>query len=82
MAKDLPYFKFYSSEWNDGDITLEDYHTQGAFINICSYYWSRECSLEKVKLYKRFRDCQGALDFLFESSFETLPFHLHSLMAI
>lgn len=67
MARDLPYFKFYSSEWNDGDITLEDYHTQGVFINICSYYWSRECNLQKVKLYKRFRDCKGALDFLFES---------------
>ena len=33
MAKDLPYFKFFCSEWNDGDITLEDFNLQGLFIN-------------------------------------------------
>ena len=68
MAKDLPYFKFFSSEWNDGDITLEDYHTQGVFINVCSYYWSRECNLETFKLYKRFRGCEDTLDLLYSSS--------------
>ena len=45
MAKDLPYFKFFCSEWNDGDITLESYEAQGVFINICSYYWSNECNV-------------------------------------
>lgn len=56
MAKDLPYFKFFCSEWTDGDITLEDYETQGLFINICSYYWSNNCNLELIKLKKRFRN--------------------------
>ena len=46
MAKSLPYFKFFCSEWSDGDITLEDYQTQGLFINICAYYWSNECIVE------------------------------------
>jgi len=55
MAKDLPYFKFFCSEWNDGDITLEDYKTQGLFINICSYYWSNECDMTFTKLKKKFR---------------------------
>ena len=57
MAKDLPYFKFFCSEWSDGDITLEDFETQGLFINICAYYWSNECivSLDKVK--KKFKLC-------------------------
>jgi len=64
MAKDLPYFKFYSSEWNDGDITLEDMKTQGVFINVCSYYWSRGCHLEQPKLYKRFRGWDIELDSL------------------
>ena len=50
MAKDLPYFKFFCSEWNDGDITLEDFKTQGLFINICSYYWSNECELRAFKI--------------------------------
>jgi hypothetical protein len=58
MAKDLPYFKFYSSEWNDGDITLEDMKTQGVFINICSYYWSQECQVSLQKLQKRFKNCK------------------------
>ena len=56
MAKDLPYFKFFCSEWNDGDITLEDYNVQGVFINVCSYYWSKECNLESKMLYKRFKN--------------------------
>lgn len=55
MAKDLPYFKFYCSEWTDGDITLENYETQGIFVNICSYYWSNECNITLTKLKKKFR---------------------------
>jgi hypothetical protein len=62
MAKDLPYFKFFCSEWNDGDITLEDYHLQGVFINVCSYYWSNECDLSKEKAYKKFRGLEEELD--------------------
>lgn len=64
MAKDLPYFKFFCSEWNDGDITLEDYNIQGVFINVCSYYWSRECILESKLLYKRFKDVKTEIDLL------------------
>ena len=55
MAKQLPYFKFFVSEWSDGDITIEDYNIQGLFINICSYYWSKECELSTKILYKRFK---------------------------
>jgi len=56
MAKDLPYFKFFCSEWNDGDIALEDYEVQGLFINLCSYYWSNECNLSFKKAEKKFKD--------------------------
>jgi uncharacterized protein YdaU (DUF1376 family) len=62
MAKDLPYFKFFCSEWNDGDITLETYEHQGLFINICSYYWSNECNVPYDKLLKRFRGCDDLLN--------------------
>ena len=68
MAKDLPYFKFFCSEWSDGDITLEDYQTQGLFINICAYYWSNECVLEVVKLKKRFRNEVELVDLLIENN--------------
>lgn len=64
MAKDLPFFKFYCSEWNDGDITLEDYNVQGVFINVCSYYWSKECTVTEKLLKKRFRDCIDIIDLL------------------
>lgn len=56
MAKELPYFKFFVSEWTDGDITLEDYAVQGLFINICAYYWSKECRLTLTKVQKKFKD--------------------------
>lgn len=68
MAKDLPYFKFFCSEWTDGDITLEDYDVQGVFINLCSYYWSRECKLELTKAYKRFKGYESIIETLLENN--------------
>lgn len=65
MAKDLPFFKFFCSEWSDGDITLEEYDVQGIFINVCAYYWSKECNLSKTNLYKRFKRDSDLLDVLF-----------------
>jgi hypothetical protein len=55
MAKDLPYFKFYCSEWSDGDISLEDMNIQGLFINVCAYYWSNEGVLTLSKCMKKFK---------------------------
>lgn len=66
MAKGLPYFKFYSSEWSDGDITLLSYKIQGVFINICSYYWSRECNLEYKKFQKRFKNSKSEIKTLLD----------------
>ena len=68
MAKSLPYFKFFCSEWSDGDITLEDYETQGLFINICSYYWSNECVVELSKLKKRFKKDVELIDLLIKNN--------------
>jgi len=45
MAKDSPYFKFYVSEYNDGDIQLCSMAAQGLFTNLCSTYWSKEGQL-------------------------------------
>lgn len=58
MAKELPYFKFYTSEWLDGDITIETLETQGLFINICALYWSKEGDIYLDKIKKRFRFAQ------------------------
>jgi len=55
MAKELPYFKFYSSEWSDGNISLESWEAQGLFVNLCCWYWSRECKLELELVNKKYR---------------------------
>jgi len=68
MAKDLPYFKFFCSEWSDGDITLENYDAQGLFINICAYYWSNECVLSLEKLKKRFRSDSELIELLIKNN--------------
>ena len=68
MAKDLPYFKFFCSEWNDGDITLESYEVQGLFINICSYYWSNECEVELIKLKKKFKQNIELIDYIIKEN--------------
>ena len=68
MAKSLPYFKFFCSEWSDGDITLEDYQTQGLFINICAYYWSNECIVELSKLKKKFKGYESLIDEIIDSN--------------
>lgn len=57
MAKDLPYFKFIISEWNDGDITLCSMEAQGLFINLCSLYWSLEGELSITKAKRRYNAC-------------------------
>jgi hypothetical protein len=64
MAKELPYFKFYTSEWTNGDITLEDYNLQGFFVNVCAYYWSKDCDLSLVNLQKKFRNDNNLIEYL------------------
>lgn len=67
MAKDLPYFKFFVSEWNDGDITLESLEAQGLFVNICAYYWSNECDVSVEKCIKKFKyEDQSLIKSLFD----------------
>ncbi len=53
MAKELPYFRFYASEWLEGNITLEDETTQGLFITICAWYWKKDCQITKEFISKR-----------------------------
>lgn len=68
MAKELPYFKFYIGDWNNGDITLESYEIQGLFINICAYYWSKDCDLSIVNLHKKFRNDKPGITQLIKSN--------------
>ena len=50
MAKESPWFKFFTGEWANGSITLENYSVQGVFINVCCFYWSKQGDVTKKQL--------------------------------
>jgi hypothetical protein len=56
MAKELPYFKFEPAEYLTKDISFCSLAAQGLFINLCSYYWQRECKLTKDQFLRRFKN--------------------------
>jgi len=62
MAKEIPYFKFYIGDWSNGDITLETFELQGIFINICAYYWSKDCDVTLDNVKKKFRSVADGID--------------------
>lgn len=66
MAKEIPYFKFFTGEWANGEITAESFEVQGVFINICSLYWNKEGSLKLNFVRKKFK-ANEAIDQLIES---------------
>lgn len=68
MSKELPYFKFYPGEWMTGDITLCSMSSQGLFINICSYYWKKECSMSLANAKQRFSKDVASINELLEQS--------------
>ena len=45
MSKELPFFKFYPTEWLLGRISLESNINQIAFIKIVCMYWHKDCDL-------------------------------------
>lgn len=53
MAKELPFFKFFVSEWNDGKIVDCTMEAQGLFINLCSLYWSRLGELDNATAMRK-----------------------------
>lgn len=65
--KELPYFKFYCSEWISGSITLESMSTQGLFINICALYWFKSGQLNTSEIKRRIRVKQADFDSLVDS---------------
>ena len=54
MAKELPYFKFFPSEWITGDITLCTMEAQGVFTNILGFYWNKNCNMNLANAKQRF----------------------------
>tara|TARA_R110000772_G_scaffold67308_1_gene149393 strand:+ start:1212 stop:1940 length:729 start_codon:yes stop_codon:yes gene_type:complete len=56
MAKELPYFQFEPAEYLTKDISFCSLSAQGLFINICSFYWQRQCNLTKEQFLRRFNN--------------------------
>lgn len=54
MAKELPYFKFYTQAYNSGNISICSFEAQGLFVNLCSLYWSEDGRVKLSKAKKRF----------------------------
>tara|TARA_R100001244_G_scaffold78349_1_gene61871 strand:+ start:297 stop:932 length:636 start_codon:yes stop_codon:yes gene_type:complete len=54
MANELPYFRFTVQAWQNGDISLESYEMKGFFIDVCGYYWIKDCSITLAMLQKKF----------------------------
>ena len=71
MAKELPYFRFYPSEWLEGDITLEKLNCQGLFIQVCAYYWKKDCKIYK-KFFKNFHKRLGVSQATVKTMLNTL----------
>jgi hypothetical protein len=61
MAKELPYFRFTVQEWQNGDISLESYELKGLFIDVCGFYWIKDCSINLALLEKRFSNARDLL---------------------
>lgn len=64
MAKELPYFRFEPSEWDNGNIQMCSRESKGMFIDLCSIYWSRLGELPYALALQKL--CNGNKDALQE----------------
>jgi hypothetical protein len=64
MAKELPYFKFEPSAWDNGNIQVCSLESKGLFIDICSMYWARMGELPYALALQK--HCKGNTDALQE----------------
>lgn len=62
MAKEIPYFRFTVQEWQNGNISFESYELKGLFIDVCGFYWVKDCSINISLLEKRFKDDKDLLN--------------------
>jgi hypothetical protein len=67
MAKELPFFKFEPSSWENGKIQMCSFEAQGIFMNVCSMYWQRLGDLPyKLAVQKICKGNATAFDSLIE----------------
>ena len=66
MAKELPYFRFTPQEWQNGDISLETYQLKGFFMDLCSYYWVKDCTISLEMVNKKFKGDEDLISSLID----------------
>lgn len=49
---ELPYFKFFPSEWLTGQISFEEFATKGAFTDLICFYWTKGCKVTEQQMKK------------------------------
>ena len=64
MAKELPYFKFEPSEWDNGNIQMCSLNARAIFIDLCCIYWTRVGDLPYALAFQKV--CGGNDDSLLE----------------
>lgn len=67
--KELPYFKFDTSNWNAGNIMLESFEIQGLFINICSLYWHNHCDRTLAWAKQRYNSSIKNFEYLIDNNY-------------
>lgn len=68
MSKELPFFKFNSTQWLTGNISYETFHIQGVFIKVCAEYWNRDNKLTVDEAKLRTKDAVS-VDYLIEKNY-------------
>lgn len=68
MSKELPFFKFNSTQWLTGNISYESFHIQGVFIRVCAEYWNRDNNLSVDDAKLRTQD-GVSVDYLIEKRY-------------
>ena len=71
MSEKLPFFKFYPSEWLEGNIFDENDQTQALFVRICAYYWKKDCQLDLKFISKRLINGKASLKHCLEKLIAT-----------
>ena len=53
MSKELPYFKFFISEWILGRISDHSDKIQGSFIIAICHYWNKQCDYNRIDFERK-----------------------------
>lgn len=67
MSKELPWFKFYPSEWLIGKISFQPLEIQGAFIQCVCIFWQNNGVMQRADI--DFRIGNDKLDVLISNGF-------------